>query len=195
MKRIAITGSKQSGRTILANALSAMTGFDLIICPPYSSIASKYKLDIDISKCQWPDSFEYCLGAFTQRIMIEQKFNDEYISDGGVFSEISWLMCRYPHIELIYERSMIQCLENIIVDYASNEYDYIFHIDSGYPSDAIDQCLKRIYLHHHIKHQIIAATNSENALNSILDCLDVKQLLSAKYALLKFNDQMPLNEN
>jgi len=187
MNCIAINGSNLSRRTHLAKALSAMTGMEIIASTPYYSIASKYKLHHEISKCQWPDSYIYCLGAFTQRIIAEQKFEDSYISDGGVFNELCWLKCRYPHIELIYERSMIQCLENIIIDYALNKYDFIFHIDSNESSDPIDLCLKQIYLNCNIKHHIFNTTNEEDALNQMINLLQVKPLLSAKYSLLKYD--------
>jgi len=185
MNCIAITGSNLSCRSYLAKAFSAMTGIELIARTPYSSIAYMYELDHEISKCQWPDSYVYCLGAFTQRIIVEQKFEDSYISDGGVFNELCWLKCRYPHIELIYERSMIQCLEKIIMDYALKKYNFIFHIDSNDHSDSIDQCLRQMYLHHNIKHNVIDATNKEDALNKMLSYLHIKPLLSAKYSLLK----------
>jgi hypothetical protein len=184
MNRIAINGSNRSGRSDLAKAFAAMTGLGIIAGTPYALIAAKYKLDIDKAKCQWPDSFVYCLGAFTQRIMLEQKLEDSYISDGGVFNEISWLKCRYPHIELIYERSMIRSLENIMAEYASNAYDLMFHIDSNDLSDSIDRCLKQLYLHHHLIHHIIDGTNREDALNQMLNYLQVKPLLSAEYSLL-----------
>jgi hypothetical protein len=195
MKRIAVTGSTHSGRTILANALSAMAGFDFISCPSYSSIAARYGLDLDISKCQWPDSFVYCMGAFTQRIIAERRLEDEYISDGSVLNEICWLKSRYPYIELIYERSMIQSLENVIVDYASNEYDFIFHINSNDLSDVIDQCLKQTFLFSNIKYHIIGGANSEDALNQMLGCLQVKPVLSAKYALLNVNNYFPSSKD
>jgi len=83
MKRIAIVGSKAERRTLLANALSAMTGFEYIVNTPYSIIAYQYNLNLDKSQCQWPDSFVYCLGAFTRRVMTEQQSDESYISDGG----------------------------------------------------------------------------------------------------------------
>jgi len=88
MKRIAIHGSLQSGRSFLTQALAAMTGLDFIIQLPYSTVAYKYNLDSDIEKCHWPDSFVYCLGAFTQRILAEKRLDDLFISDGGVFNEL-----------------------------------------------------------------------------------------------------------
>lgn len=195
MNSIAINGSNISSRSYLAKALSAMTGIEMIVSTPYSGIASIYHLDHDISKCQWPDSFVYCLGAFTQRIIIEQKFDESYISDGGVFNELCWLKCRYPDIELIYERSMIQSLENVVVDYALTHYDFIFHIDSNDPSDTINQCLKQMYHQRSMKHHVIDATNKEDALNEMTGHLQVKPILSAKYSLLKSDGKIQLNED
>jgi hypothetical protein len=193
MKRIAINGS-QSG-SYLAKAFSAMTGMDYIVSTPYSIIAYQYKLDMDISKCQWPDSLVYCMGAFTKKIMIEQSYHDTFISDGGIFNELSWIKCRYPNIELIYERSMIDSFEKVVMNYASNEYDYIFHIESKDPPDDISLCLKQLYSQYHLKHHIIDGTNGEEALQRMLEYLQVKPVLSAKYALLKFADEILINED
>jgi len=168
MKRIAITGFFNKRRTILGNALSAMTKFDYIAGPSFSTVAAKYKMDYDKEKCQWPDSFIYCLDAFTQRIIAEKNLEDFYITDGGVFNEICWLKCRYPHNELIYERSMIVSLEKVVTDYASKEYDFIFHIETGDPSNVSDQCLKQIYKNYDLKHHIIDTPNDEDALNQNL---------------------------
>ena len=189
MKRIAINGSNLSKRSFLAKAFSAMTGMDYIVNTPYSIIAYQYKLPVDISKCQWPDSFVYCFGAFIERILREKKLEDKFISDGGVFIELSWIKCRYSHIELIYERSMIETVEKVVMDYASKEYDTIFHIDSKEPSDAIDLCLKQLYNHHSLNHHIIDCANDEDALHQMLEHLQVKPKLSAKFALLKYCDE------
>ena len=185
MNRIAITGSCQKERTIFSNALSAMTGIKIVTTPPYSLLSSKYKLDIDIAKCEWPDSFVYCLGAFTQRIMIESKYEDAFISNGSVFNELGWIKSRYPHIELIYERSMIQSFESVVVDYAMNEYDFIFHINSSDSSDPVDKCLKQIFSKRNFTTFYIDTQNKEDALNKMAEQLEVKPLLSAKYAFLK----------
>jgi len=176
MKRIAIVGTVCGERSVLTNALSAATGLRLIPCLPYSDVAARYKLDTDISDCYWPDSFEYCLGAFTQRIISEQKSGDSFISEGGVFDEITWLMCSFPHIELIYQKPIIKILEHIIVDYASKEYDFIFHVASADLSDLRSQCLKRLFICRNIKYYIIDTTDKEGALNKMLQCLgDVKK--------------------
>ena len=187
MKRIAINCSHICRRSLLSKAFSAMTGLHFIESIPYSIIAYQYKLIIDKSKCQWPDTFTYCLEAFTRKIMIEQKFDDRYISNGGVFSEISWLKYKYSQ-ELNNEMSMIENLEKVIMNYASNEYDYIFHIDSK-EADVFDQCLRKLYDFYDLKHYLIDDSDDESALHQMLGHLQVKPVLSAKYALLKFSDE------
>ena len=192
MKSIAVI----NGGKNLASALAEMTGCAYIVRTPYSSIAAKYKLEPDISKCQWTDSFVYCIGAFTQRIIVEQKFQDSFVSDGGVFREISWLKCRYPQLELIYERSMIESLEKVIFKYASNQYDFIFHMDSLAlrevqaldSADDVNNYLKQAYSQYCLNHFVINSANAEQALNEMLEILQVKPVLSAKYAILKANN-------
>jgi len=195
MKRIVINGSQSVKRTFLAKAFAAMTGMDYIGCSPYSVIAYQYKLPFDLPNCQWPDSFVYCLGAFTQKIMLEQKFEEKFISDGGVFNELSWIKCRFPHIELIYERAIIESFEKVAMHYASNEYDYILHIDSKDPSDTINLFLKRLYDCYSIKHILIDKVSDEETLIRMLEHLQVKQVQSAKYALLKFADEFEINDD
>jgi len=184
MNRIAITGTSNERRTILAKALSAMTGFDCILQIPYTIIAAKYKMAIEITECQWPDSFVYCMEEFTQRVISEKNLKDNFISD-GVFDEICWLKCRYPHVELIYERPMIISFEKVAANYANAQYDYIFHIDSSDDSNITEKCLKQIYHQYNINHNIINNQNDEEVLNQIIACLRVNPLLSAKYALHK----------
>jgi hypothetical protein len=70
------------------------------------------------------------------------------------------------------------------------EYDHIFHIDANGASDAVDQCLKRLYLNHRINHTLISGARPEEALNHMTECIQAKPVLSAKYALLKSNRQI-----
>ena len=52
-----------------------------------------------------------------------------------------------------------------------------------------------MYHYRNIKHHIIDATNRENALNEMLGYMQVKPILSAKYALLNSCADMQLNED
>lgn len=184
MNRIAITGSFLE-RTILANALSAMTGFDIMISPTYSHTAYKYKLNSDISKCQWPDSYVYCLETFTQRVIVEQKYGDRFISDGSVMQELGWIKSRYPQNDLIYEQSMINSLEKVIVEYASNSYDYIFHLGTHKEQDITDQCMLKIFSRHFLDYKKIDCSDKESALDRMLEYLHLKPVLSAEFSLFK----------
>ena len=194
MKRIAINGSSTCRCSLLSRAFSAMTGLDYIERVPYSIIAYKYKLVLDKSECKWTDSFTFSLEAFTRKIMIEQKFDDKFISNGGVFNEISWMKCRYSHIDRIHERTMIESLEKVVMNYASKEYDCIFHITSIEPSDAIDQCLRDLYDRYKLNYFIIDELNDEEALCQMLEHLQMKPVLSAKYALLNLQNNRIYND-
>lgn len=186
MKRIAITGSTPSGRSIIAKALAAMTGFDMVFTPPYSHLAMKYDLNMKSAECQWPDSFVYSLGAFTERIMVERAYENLYVSDGGVFDELIWIKCRYPHLEPIYERSMIQSLENVVVEYASSQYDHIFHITAPDTSDDVtDRSLRHLYDRHKIPYTTVDGSDQEHALEEIVMNIGVKPVLPPGRSLLK----------
>jgi hypothetical protein len=184
MKRIALTGSCNQERTILTNSLAIMTGFDLVLCPPYSQLVIKYGLGTECSAYQWPDSYIYCLGAFIERIIVEQHHADRFVSDGGVLKELAWIKGRHPQVELIYEQSMIYSLERIITEYAQNGYDSIFHLQPVSEPNTIELYLKGLFEQYHILHQIIDPANKENALQQMMDFLEIKPVLSAEYALL-----------
>ncbi len=184
MKRIAITGFPQSGKTIMSHALAAMSGFDVATCPPYPQLAVKYELSPERSKCQWPESFEYGLASFTERIIIEQNYEDRYISDGSVLNELVWLKCRYPQNELIYEQSMIHSLEHVVAEYTSSKYEYIFHLNAIDSSDIFDQCMKQTLNQYAIQYQSIDGSNKKEALKQIIDWLEIKPILSPGHSLL-----------
>ncbi len=185
MKRIAITGSSHSETSVMTNALAAMTGFDIASCPAYSLLASKYMLTPEREKCQWPDSFVFCLGAFTERLIVEQSYADRFVSEGSVLHELVWIKCRYPHHELIYEQSMINSLEQVVAEYASTRYNHIFHIGDTDATGLFDHCIRQMYARHDIRYQPVNGIDREAALERMVDCLSVKPVLSAKNSLLK----------
>ena len=163
-----------------------MTGFDVAARPPYLLLASGYRLYPESEKCQWPDSFVYCLAAFTERMKVEQQYADRFVSDGGVLHELTWIKCRYTHCEPIYEQSMIRSLEQVAAKYASAQYDAVFHIAAtGAPSRS-DQYIMQISAQYDIRYQPIdSGADGETILGQMVECLDVKPVLSAKFALLK----------
>lgn len=189
MKRIALTGSSNRERTILANALSILAGFDRTLCPPYSQIAKKYDLSLDRTHCQWPDSYVYCLGAFTERVIVEQQYADHFVSDGSVLNELVWIKCRYPQMELIYEQSMIHSLEKVLAEYAANKYDFLFHIGATVTGDTSDLCLRQLFEKYNIRHQNIDPSDPENALKQMAEFMEIIPVQSATHALLKVKQE------
>jgi hypothetical protein len=186
MKRIAITGLENRENLLVAKALSIMCGYDLCISPSYLQIAGKYKLSVDIEACQWPDSYIYCLGALTERIITEQQYGENFVSDGSVLKETAWLKCRYSQIELIYEQTMIHSLERIITEYASKKYDSIFHLSIPDETETPEaSCIHQMFGIYQIKYIPVSSSDKVDALQIMAEYLEVKPVLPAAVALTK----------
>jgi hypothetical protein len=185
MKRITVTGSDNSEHALVTKALSIMYGYDLCMSPSYSQLAGKYGLSMDIEACQWPDSYVYCLGAFTERAIVEQQYSEKFVSDGSVLKEIVWLRGRYSHIELVYEHAMIHSLERVLVEYVSRKYDAVFHLPSLSGTDTDDVCFRRLFAENHIACRFINAPDAPDALRMMADQLEIKPVMPATFALSK----------
>lgn len=183
MRRIAVTGLNGSENLLVAKTLAIMCGYDLSLSPSFSQTAIRYGMDMDMESCQWPDSYVYCLGAFTERIIVEQKYGERFVSDGSVLKELVWLKCRYPHMELIYEQSMIRCLERVFTVYAAKNYDVVFYADVLSEADIAGTCLRRLFETYHIPCQAIDFSNRESALQVMTDRLQVAPKMSATNSL------------
>ncbi|MDR1523900.1 MAG: hypothetical protein LBS79_01405 [Tannerella sp.] len=185
MKRIAVTGSGSREDTLVAKALSIMCGYDLCISPPFSQTAIKYGMSMDIEMCQWPDSYVYCLDVFTERIIVEQQYGGNFVSDGSVFKELVWLKCRYPHLELIYEQSMIHSLERVVVAYSAKNYDIIFHLSGRQKSSITGDCLPQLLDMYGIPYKPIHSPDSETDLKAMVEYLGISPVMSASFSLSK----------
>jgi hypothetical protein len=185
MRRIAVAGLNSSENLLVAKTLAIMCGYDLSLSPSFSQTAIRYGLGIDMESCQWPDSYVYCLGAFTERIIVEQKYGERFVSDGSVLKELVWLKCRYPHTELIYEQSMIHSLERVFGVYAAKNYDVVFYADVLSETDAAGSCLRCLFETYHIPGRAIDFSNRESALQVMADRLQVAPKMSAAYSLSK----------
>jgi hypothetical protein len=185
MKRIAVTGSGSREATLVAKALSIMCGYDLCVSPSFSQTAVKYGMSIDIEACQWPDSYVYCLDVFTERIIVEQQYGENFVSDGSVLEELVWLKCRYPHLELIYEQSMIRSLERVVVAYAAKNYDVIFHLSGRQKSSITGDCLQQLFDIYDIPYKPIHSPDCETDLEAMVEYLGISPVMSASFSLSK----------
>jgi hypothetical protein len=185
MKRIAVTGVGNREDTLVAKALSIMCGYDLCVSPSFSQTAIKYGMSMDIEMCQWPDSYVYCLDVFTERIMVELQYGEKFVSDGSVLKELAWLKCRFPHVELIYEHSMIRSLERVITAYAAKSYDDIFFLSGEQNSNITADCLQQILETSRLPYILIYSPNREAALESMVEHLGISPVMSASFSLSK----------
>jgi hypothetical protein len=192
MNRIAVTGLSGRENLFVAKTLAIMCGYDLSINPSFSQTAIRYGLNMDMEACQWPDSWVYCLGAFTERIIIEQKYGEKFVSDGSVLKELVWLKCRYPHVELIYEQSMIRSLERVIAVYAAKNYDVVFHADLLSETDIAGACLRQLFETYRIPCRAIDFSDRESALQTMADWLQVTLKMSAAHSLSKASRELSL---
>ena len=131
MKKIAIIGVSKQDRIVLSQALSYLTGYDVIRQTAYPVQAIKYGLNDELVKSSWQELFLYALASFTERIEMEQKC-DRYISNGNVFTELAEIeaiadfsVCSKR--EKKEQKLMIAGMKNIITEYAGKEYDCIIH--------------------------------------------------------------------
>jgi hypothetical protein len=185
MKRIAITGPDSSEGLLVAKALSIMCGYDLSISPSFSHVAFKYGLNTDIEACQWPDSYLYCLEAFTERIIVKQQYGDRMVSDGSVLSELVWLKCRYPHVDLICEQSMIRTLERVFASYAAKNYGVIFHLSALSGTGVEKDCLRALFETYHIPCRTVASPDRESALQEMAAHLQITPVMNASCSLAR----------
>jgi hypothetical protein len=185
MKRIAITGAGGYEDLFVAKALSIMCGYDLCISPPFPQTAVRYGMSMDIEACQWPDSYVYCLDAFTERIIVEHRYGEKFVSDGSVLREPVWLKCRFPHTEPVYEQSMIRNLEKVAMAYAARNYDAIFHLSGGPETSAAGDYLQRLLDTCRIPYRRICLSDREAALQSMAEQAGIPPVMSPSFALSK----------
>ncbi|MDR0748597.1 MAG: hypothetical protein LBF62_03365 [Tannerellaceae bacterium] len=171
-----------------------MTGYDLIVGQSYSLFAHRYDLKPDINLCQWPESFIYCMGAFTERLIAEQRYGENFVSQGSVLKELLWLMPRSNQTDFIHEASIIKSMEKVIVNYAAKYYDVIFvysdtaNTKNGKSEENAGTSLKdsiNLLEANNLLYQIIDASDKESALSAMVNVLGVSPILSAGKALTK----------
>lgn len=135
MRKIAVTGVIAQDRMLMAQALSYLTGYDVVRQTAYSCQAIKYDLSRTVEDSSWSDLFVYALSSFTERVEIEQQY-EGYISNGSVFQELSYMETLYKsHLQQDKRKSkeyasMLSALREIVSEYAAREYDLVIHIDS-----------------------------------------------------------------
>jgi rRNA-processing protein FCF1 len=199
MKKIAITGVTAQNKMVLSKALFYLTGCEEVRATDYPSLAVKYKLNRELNHCSWQELFVYVLASFSERIEVEQQF-DEFISNGSVLNELAIIETihkvnsqgKRKNKEQLF---MLSGLEKIVTEYAARKYDCIIHICNVNSKDTLasdmDYSLINLIKRTEIPTYFIREdTILTDMLEKISSELEVNKMLSPKTALEKAQKEM-----
>ena len=135
--KIAITGWPGGNKTLLAQALSDMTGIPYIRTRTMYEWRKCFHLS-ETSKMRWKEMFLIAAASFFDRVATESYY-DRFISDGASFSELIWLKshaAKQTRSSMKNERSkLMENLEYISATHAAAQYDFIVHAGKGNQED------------------------------------------------------------
>ena len=194
MKKIAITGANLQERTVLTNAVSYLTGYDVVRQTAYQIQAIKYRLNTEIKNSNWQELLVYVLSSFSERIEIEQQF-ERFVSNGSVFNELASMKAIYSYNSKHKRENkkyvlMLSGLEKIIAEYALKEYDCIIHIDRNTDEDdavlqIANQNLLSLIQNCKIKYYITKESGLSDMLEKIVTDMNTRTIISPETAVAK----------
>lgn len=191
MKKITITGIERESRMLLTQALSYLTGYDIVRQTAYSGQAIKYGLNKELKDCRWHELFIYVFSSFSERIKIEQHY-EKFISNGSVFNELAYMeaFCK-SSVRMNKERIfMLSGIRKIILEYAIREYDCVIHLgnsDSNFEintfSNDLDKSIRSLAENCKTKFFIQKDSLLTDILEKVSTEIDIKPTLSVGTAL------------
>ena len=188
--KIAIAGVSGKERSLIAQSLSHLTGYDLIMSIPYSIQSLKYGLSKDMQDCEWGELIIYILSCFSERIEAEQNCK-AYISNGSVFNELMVMEAvgnSHPKRKLsTKDRKILSAgIREIIFEYAVKEYDIVLFIEKELtdPMETdTDALLKELIRSSGVKCKSYEYAALSEILTRIMTDLGIKPAVSVKTAL------------
>jgi len=199
MKKIAIIGANNKDRLVLTRALYYLTGYDIVNKTDYTVQAIRYGLNKELRNCKWQELFVYLLSSFSERIVIEQHY-DQYISDGSVFYELAMVKAilnlqTTNKRKLKEEITMLTGTERIITEYANRHYDCFVYIDSATNkanelSNEIDNCIKSLIIQHGSIYQVKKDSILSDILEKITTETQIQPIVSSEMALKKAQEDI-----
>jgi len=182
--KIAIAGWPKSNKTLLALALSNMTGIPFIQNRTMYEWRKIYGL-ADSPNPEWKDMYLIASSSFFERVVMESYY-DQFISDGASFSELMWLkFCLEKQ-----QQGKIQCdsdkttgsLEHVCALHAAQQYDFIIHAVSG-ASPCINDLYMQLYAKYHLPFKVYSTEIMEEAVNEIKNDLHLPVKHSVESAI------------
>ena len=199
MKKIAIIGANNKDRLVLTRALYYLTGYDIVNKTDYTVQAIRYGLNKELKNCKWQELFVYLLSSFSERIVIEQHY-DQYISDGSVYYELAMVKAilnlqTTNKRKLKEEIAMFTGTERIITEYANRHYDCLVYIDNrtnkeNELSNEIDKCIKSLIMQHGSIYHVKKDSILSDILEKITIETQIQPIVSSKTALRKAQEEI-----
>ena len=169
--KIAIAGLPKSNKTLLAMALSNMTGIPYIRSKTMYEWKRMFDLNNDLT---WKDACLIAAFSFFERVKTESYY-DTFISDGASFSE---LMC----LKINYEpNDIIKSLEHASALYAAKQYDFIIHAVAANDGDLAND----FYLKYNIAYKIYNTEFLEQTLSEISTDLNLPTKISVESSIFQ----------
>ena len=182
--KIAIAGWPKSNKTMLALALSNMTGI------PYIQNRTMYEWrkihDLtDSPNPEWKDMYLIASSSFFERALMESYY-EQFISDGASFSELMWLkFCleeRQPGKIQFDRNKTTESLEHVCALHAAQQYDFIIHAVSG-DSPCINDLYGQLYAKYHLTYRMYSTEIIEETVNEIKNDLHLPVKHSVESAI------------
>lgn len=192
--RIAITGLPGSNKTLLAAALSNMTGISYIRNKTMYEWRRMFNIP-DSGNLEWKDMFVIAVSSFFKRANTESCF-DQFISDGASFSEWAWLkMHCAEQDENLFQRGrskIIESLERLTASYAAQQYDLIVHVNNPINNGSSDVYVQ-LYKKYGIPHKIYDAGTLEETLQRIIFDMNLPVINAVEGSIYKAKNDFFLN--
>ena len=199
MKKIALTGSDSRARIVLTRALAYIIGYEIAGKTDYAVQAIQYGLNEALTACKWSELFVYLLSSFSERIVIEQHY-DQYISNGSVLYELAVVKALHKaqtasKRKLNEQAVMLVGAEKIITAYAKRQYDGFVYIETELAKEdvftcAVDNCIKELLTAQESVYRIRKDSILSDMLEKISTGMKIQPVVSAKTALDKAQEDI-----
>ena len=193
--RIAVSGMPKSDRTLIAYALSQLTGIPFLQGRTMYEWTKLYEIALN-GDFSWKENFLISSSAFIERIEMEGRAGS-FISDGAVFSELMFLKLTkdIQKGNMPSERDKIMAsLDNVCFGYAAGHYDLVAHIETPAPYRMPDETklFESMFDSRDIPYEIYPSDTPEETMENIVVRLDIPTRMIVGNALYLANKNLYL---
>ena len=183
--KIAVINFKDTERTLLAKAISCMSGYQFVQNRNMYEWMNLFKID-EGKIYSFENQFLLLSSSFIKRIKSEFRTSD-FISNGSAFTEVLSLKSKMNEksVEMNKpeEMAMIKSLLNISGRYAAQNYDMIIHVKNT-DSMNFDELAIRFYEKYHIAYKLYDGSNNmQNLVENIIREVEMPMVQSVESAI------------